>query len=136
MRLVAYGTWVIPTRPSREFTRRSPWPRPYPIPLPSPSPCSLRSYSTSSAKSGNSLKNGLLPIIVPQDVHKELLASPGAVLKVDLAAESLTLPTGKAVKFPIDPFSKQCMLDGVSRLAFDASGHEVTIRYPIVFTPN
>jgi predicted ATPase len=52
------GIWVIPTRPSKEFTRRSPWPRNYPIPLASRSPCSLRSYSTSAAKSGNSCESG------------------------------------------------------------------------------
>ena len=67
---------------------------------------------------GNSLKNGLLPIIVAPDVHKELIKSPGAVLKVDLAAETLTLPDGRAVKFPIDAFSKQCMLDGVDELGY------------------
>jgi 3-isopropylmalate/(R)-2-methylmalate dehydratase small subunit len=67
---------------------------------------------------GNALKNGLLPIIVPADVQKDLLASPGAVLKVDLAAETLTLPDGRAVKFPIDPFAKQCMLDGVDELGY------------------
>jgi len=67
---------------------------------------------------GNSLKNGLLPIVVTPDVHKELIQSQGAVLKVDLAAETLTLPDGRAVKFPIDAFSKQCMLDGVDELGY------------------
>jgi 3-isopropylmalate/(R)-2-methylmalate dehydratase small subunit len=67
---------------------------------------------------GNALKNGLLPIIVPPEAHKELLASPGAVLTVDLAAETLVLPGGRAVKFPIDPFSKQCMIDGVDELGY------------------
>ena len=67
---------------------------------------------------GNSLKNGLLPIIVPVDVHKELLASPGAVLKVDLANQTLHLPNGKAVQFPIDPFSKECLMEGVDELGY------------------
>ena len=67
---------------------------------------------------GNSLKNGLLPIVVSPDVHKELIQSPGAVLKVDLAAETMTLPDGRAVRFPIDMFSKQCMLDGVDELGY------------------
>ncbi|MEO5925834.1 MAG: 3-isopropylmalate dehydratase small subunit [Bryobacteraceae bacterium] len=67
---------------------------------------------------GNSLKNGLLPIIVPADVHKELLASPGAVLKVDLANQTLHLPSGKAVQFPIDPFSKECLMEGVDELGY------------------
>ena len=44
---------------------------------------------------GNSLKNGLLPIVVPADVHAELLASPGATVKIDLAAQTLTLADGR-----------------------------------------
>jgi 3-isopropylmalate/(R)-2-methylmalate dehydratase small subunit len=67
---------------------------------------------------GNSLKNGLLPIIVPADVHKELLASPGAVLKVDLANQLLLLPNGKSAHFPIDPFAKECLIEGVDELGY------------------
>lgn len=67
---------------------------------------------------GNSLKNGLLPVIVPADVHNELLASSGANLKIDLKSRTLTLPSGKSVEFPIDPFSQQCLLDGVDELGY------------------
>jgi 3-isopropylmalate/(R)-2-methylmalate dehydratase small subunit len=67
---------------------------------------------------GNSLKNGLLPIVVPPDIHAELLKSPGIVLKIDLAAQTVTLPDGRAVQFPIDSFAKQCMLDGVDELGY------------------
>jgi 3-isopropylmalate/(R)-2-methylmalate dehydratase small subunit len=67
---------------------------------------------------GNSTKNGLLPIIVPADVHTELLNSPGAQVKIDLKAQTLTMPDGRAVQFPIDPFSKQCLLEGVDELGF------------------
>jgi 3-isopropylmalate/(R)-2-methylmalate dehydratase small subunit len=65
---------------------------------------------------GNSLKNGMLPIIVPPDVHRELLDSPGMILKVDLAGQKLILPHERSVAFPIDPFAKQCMLEGVDEL--------------------
>jgi 3-isopropylmalate/(R)-2-methylmalate dehydratase small subunit len=67
---------------------------------------------------GNSLKNGLLPVIVPADVHAELLKSPGAVVKVDLASQTVTLPNGRTVEFPIDSFAKQCLLDGVDELGY------------------
>ncbi len=67
---------------------------------------------------GNALKNGLLPIVVTSEVHKELLASDGARVKVDLAAQTLTLPGGKEVHFPIDPFAKQCLLEGVDELGY------------------
>jgi len=66
----------------------------------------------------NSLKNGLLPIVVPADVHAELLASPGMQVAVDLAAQTLTLAGGRASEFPIDAFSKQCLLDGVDELGY------------------
>ena len=67
---------------------------------------------------GNSLKNGLLPIIVSADVHKELLASSGATVKVDLANQTLHLAGGKSVQFPIDPFSKECLMEGVDELGY------------------
>jgi 3-isopropylmalate/(R)-2-methylmalate dehydratase small subunit len=67
---------------------------------------------------GNSLKNGLLPIIVPADIHKELLASPGTTLHVDLPGQKLVLSDGRAVAFPLDPFSKECLIEGVDELGY------------------
>src|SRR6202167_6147197 len=60
---------------------------------------------------GNSLKNGLLPIVVPSNIHTILLKSPGATVTIDLASQSLTLPDGTMVEFPIDAFSKHCLLE-------------------------
>jgi len=67
---------------------------------------------------GNALKNGLLPVVVPQDAHKELLAAPNAKVKIDLASQTATLPSGREVKFPIDPFAKECLLNGVDELGY------------------
>ena len=68
---------------------------------------------------GNSLKNSLLPLIVPTDIHAELFAlGDDAVLAVDLASQTLTLPDGRRVEFPVDPFSKACMLEGVDELGW------------------
>ena len=67
---------------------------------------------------GNSLKNGLLPIVAPPDIHAALLQSPGAIVKIDLASQTLTLPDGTAVEFPIDAFSKHCLLEGVDELGY------------------
>jgi 3-isopropylmalate/(R)-2-methylmalate dehydratase small subunit len=66
----------------------------------------------------NSLKNGLLPIVVPADVHATLLASPGATVKIDLALQTLTLEDGRKIEFPIDEFSKHCLLEGVDELGY------------------
>jgi 3-isopropylmalate/(R)-2-methylmalate dehydratase small subunit len=67
---------------------------------------------------GNSLKNGLLPIVVSPAVHAALIASPGAIVEIDLAGQTLRLPDGTAVEFPIDAFSKHCLLEGVDELGY------------------
>ena len=66
----------------------------------------------------NSLKNGLVPVIVDEDTHKWLLANPGAEVEVDVENASLNLPNGKSVKFPIEPFPKYCIVNGVDELGF------------------
>ncbi|MGE5569471.1 MAG: 3-isopropylmalate dehydratase small subunit [Rhodospirillales bacterium] len=67
----------------------------------------------------NALKNSLLPIIVPRDVHAELFKLPAdAKLIVDLAAQTLTLPDRRAIEFPVDPFAKHCLLNGVDELGY------------------
>jgi 3-isopropylmalate/(R)-2-methylmalate dehydratase small subunit len=67
---------------------------------------------------GNALKNGLLPVAVDAAAHAELLASPWQTVHVDLATQTLTLPGGRAVAFPIDPFAKRCLLDGKDQLGY------------------
>jgi 3-isopropylmalate/(R)-2-methylmalate dehydratase small subunit len=67
---------------------------------------------------GNSLKNSLLPIVVPADVHAELLKNPGAPVKVDLASQTLTLASGRSVNFPVDEFAKHCLLEGIDELGY------------------
>jgi 3-isopropylmalate/(R)-2-methylmalate dehydratase small subunit len=67
---------------------------------------------------GNSLKNSLLPIVVPRDVHAELFGNPNITVKVDLASQTLTLPGGRTVEFPVDGFSKHCLLEGIDELGY------------------
>lgn len=70
----------------------------------------------------NALKNGLLPIVVDEATHKALFetveADPQAGVYVDLASQTLTLPDGKTVEFPIDAFSQQMLLEGVDELGY------------------
>jgi 3-isopropylmalate/(R)-2-methylmalate dehydratase small subunit len=67
---------------------------------------------------GNSLKNSLLPIVVPTDVHAELMRDSDAPVKVDLASQTLTLPSGRGVEFPVDGFAKHCLLQGIDELGY------------------
>ena len=66
----------------------------------------------------NALKNGLLPIVVDDTTHQWLLNNPGANVRIDLSASTLTLPNGTAVKFPIEAFARYCLLNGVDELGY------------------
>jgi 3-isopropylmalate/(R)-2-methylmalate dehydratase small subunit len=66
----------------------------------------------------NSLKNGLLPVIVDDATHAWLIANPGAEITIDLEKSTLALPDGRSVTFPIDGFARYCLLNGVDELGF------------------
>ena len=65
----------------------------------------------------NALKNGLLPIVVPDDVHTTLLMSAEAKVTVDLVNQTLTTPE-RVVPFSIDSFSKYCLLAGLDEVGY------------------
>ena len=66
----------------------------------------------------NSLKNGLIPIVVDETTHDGLLQNPGVDLAIDVAASTLTLPDSQNVKFPIDAFARYCLVEGIDQLGF------------------
>ena len=66
----------------------------------------------------NSLKNGLVPIIVEPAIHEMLLANPGIEVDIDIAKSTLTLPDGIVVEFPIDAFARYCLAEGVDQLGY------------------
>jgi 3-isopropylmalate/(R)-2-methylmalate dehydratase small subunit len=68
--------------------------------------------------SSNCLKNGLLPVTVDAPTSAWLIAHPGAEVTLDLTAGTLTLPTGRAVSFPLEAFARRCLLQGVDELTF------------------
>jgi 3-isopropylmalate/(R)-2-methylmalate dehydratase small subunit len=66
----------------------------------------------------NALKNGLVPVVLEPAAVAKLVAAPGAKVRVDLAAQTVSLPDGSAASFPIDAFAKYCLLNGVDELGF------------------
>ncbi|MEM7502313.1 MAG: 3-isopropylmalate dehydratase small subunit [Pseudomonadota bacterium] len=66
----------------------------------------------------NSLKNGLLPIIVEENVLGWLLENPGADVVIDVAESTMTLPSGDVIDYPIDGFARHCLLEGIDQLGF------------------
>ena len=77
----------------------------------------------------NSLKNGLLPIVVDEATHAWLLEHPGARVRIDLTSNTLTLPDGRAVTFPIEGFARYCLLNGTDELGFLLQQDEAIARY-------
>jgi 3-isopropylmalate/(R)-2-methylmalate dehydratase small subunit len=69
---------------------------------------------------GNALGNGMLPIQVSPEVLAKLMAShtPDARVTVNLETSTLTLPDGETVTFPVPPFSKYCLLNGIDEMGF------------------
>ena len=70
----------------------------------------------------NSLKNGLLPIVVDAATHRRLFellaADPDAVLTVDLAEQGVLLPDGSTIEFEIDPFARTMLLAGTDEIGY------------------
>lgn len=68
---------------------------------------------------GNSLKNGLLPIVIDPRAHEWLLDNPGAEVTVDLEACEVRLPgNGGTYSFDVDAFSRHCLMEGVDEMGY------------------
>lgn len=81
----------------------------------------------------NALKVGLLPIVVDDETHHQLLSmveeDPATPVTIDLAAQQVRLPDGQAIDFPIDGFAKYCLLNGVDQLGFLQSQEDAILSY-------
>lgn len=81
----------------------------------------------------NALKNGLLPVTVDAEVHAEIFEmvkrDPRAEVTIDLASQTILRGNGHDVSFPIDPFAKLCLLEGVDQLGYLLSMEEKISAY-------
>lgn len=81
----------------------------------------------------NSLKNGLLPVEVDEETHEQLMSlaqeDKELELAIDLEKQELMLPDGRAVNFPIDSFSKTCLLEGIDQLGYLLKQKELVEEY-------
>jgi 3-isopropylmalate/(R)-2-methylmalate dehydratase small subunit len=81
----------------------------------------------------NALKNGLLPVEVDEETHQALFdlaeESTIAEIEIDLENQTLTLPNGQQAHFPIDPFSKRCLLEGIDPLGYLMQFKDQTAAY-------
>jgi 3-isopropylmalate/(R)-2-methylmalate dehydratase small subunit len=66
----------------------------------------------------NSLKNGLLAIVVDKDTHHVLSETAGAEITINVADSTITMPDGSKVAFALDRFARYCLLEGLDQLGF------------------
>ena len=67
---------------------------------------------------GNALKNGLLPVVLPEAVVQDLMSRSDDVLTVDIEARELRTPGGTVHTFPLDAFARTCLLEGVDEMGY------------------
>jgi 3-isopropylmalate/(R)-2-methylmalate dehydratase small subunit len=77
----------------------------------------------------NALKNGLLPLVVDEPTLTWLVAHPGARVEIDLERNELKLPDGITVNFPLEGFSRYCLLNGVDELGYLLSRADLISAY-------
>lgn len=66
----------------------------------------------------NSLKNGLVAIVVDPAAHEWLLENPGVELSIDIEEMTITAADGKSIPFSLDGFARHCLLEGIDQLGF------------------
>ena len=81
----------------------------------------------------NSFKNGLLPIILDEAVvdqlFEEMYAAEGYQLAIDLAAQTVTTPSGEAFSFEVDEFRKHCLLNGLDDIGLTLQDQDAILAY-------
>ena len=78
---------------------------------------------------GNALKNGLLAIVLDEAEHRWLLSNPGTELSIDVREQAIELPDGGRIYFQLEPFARQCLLNGVDQLGFLLQQAEAITQY-------
>jgi 3-isopropylmalate/(R)-2-methylmalate dehydratase small subunit len=75
----------------------------------------------------NAIKNGVVPIVLDAASHARLVGTPGQSVVIDLDKLTVSLPGGGEARFPLEPFARYCLMEGVDELTFLLS-HDAAIR--------
>jgi 3-isopropylmalate/(R)-2-methylmalate dehydratase small subunit len=83
----------------------------------------------------NALKNGLVPVVLDEDVVQALMQHPDDELEIDVAAGELRTPDGSVHRFELDAFARTCLLEGVDELGYLLARDADISRYESSSTP-
>jgi len=82
---------------------------------------------------GNCFKNGILPIKLPQEQVDKLMddaeRGANAIISIDLEKQEIRGPDGGCVKFEVDPFRKQCLINGWDDIGLTLSNEKKIADY-------
>ncbi|AOL22904.1 3-isopropylmalate/(R)-2-methylmalate dehydratase small subunit [Erythrobacter litoralis] len=87
--------------------------------------------SYSDIFSGNAVKNGILPVVLPQEAVDRLMdvAREGETIHVDLESQTVTTPFQDRFTFEIDPFRKHCLMGGLDEVALTLESSDAIAAY-------
>jgi len=77
----------------------------------------------------NALKNGVLPVVLPEAVHARLVEMGAGAIDVCVEEQCVRLEDGFEASFPIDPFARHCLINGVDELGFLLEQADAIARY-------
>ena len=77
----------------------------------------------------NALKNGLLPVALDPEPYARAAAAGGTEVTIDLAAQQVALADGTRAGFPVDPFARHCLLEGIDEMEFLLAQHDAISSY-------
>ena len=94
--------------------------------------------SYSDIFSGNAVKNGILPVVLPQEAVDRLMevARGGDPISIDLEAQTVTTQFQDRFTFEIDPFRKHCLLGGLDEVSLTLESKEAISTYEAERTSN
>ncbi len=77
----------------------------------------------------NAIRNGLVPVKLPEPAHASLVRAPGAEVVIEVAAGTVSLPDGAVVPFPLPPFARRCLTTGLGAFDFLLSQEAAIARF-------
>ena len=77
----------------------------------------------------NAAKNGIVPVVIPDAAHRRLIANPWCSVEIDLDSRCISFLDEREIPFPLDPFTRRCLMDGVDELGYLLQQHQAISEY-------
>lgn len=93
--------------------------------------------SFSDIFSGNAFKNGLVAVVLPQEaIDRLMIVAETDPITIDLATMTVTTPFQDRFVFEIDPFRRDCLINGTDEIALTLASEAAIARYEATMPPS